>query len=112
MAISAGTSYIVWLIVFIIVLLILRAFRIQWFSAIVFSLLLAWLVLVLIFPIEQSMSDGSYMHDPANNLLGIIGIVTWILAIIYVIVKVFSDRETDDNNDCGSCGSSSGNIIF
>lgn len=89
--ISAGAALIIWLIVLIILIVILRACRIGWFSAIVFSAIVAAFVLCFVFPLD--IKNSRYRHKSEDSIFGLIWLVTAILVIIYIIWKVFTDRD-------------------
>ncbi len=93
--ISAGVAFFIWLIVLIIIIWILRAIGIAWFSTIVFSFIVATFILTLFFPLQ--FVDGRYMHKSEDAIFGLIHLITWILVIIYIIWKVFSDRAPSHN---------------
>nr|QBK90724.1 MAG: uncharacterized protein LCPAC201_00250 [Pithovirus LCPAC201] len=95
--ISVGVALCIWVVVFIILLIILRAIHIRWFSNIVFSALVAAFVLCFIFPLR--FSHGKYIHKSEDAIFGLIIVITWILVIIYIIWKVFTDY---DDNQGGS----------
>ena len=97
--ISSGWALVIWLIIFIILIVILRAIRIRWFSNIVFSALVAAFILPWIFPLRFT-PRGKYIHKSEDWLLGLILFSTAILVIIYIIWKVFTDREERPAEDC------------
>lgn len=88
--ISPVAAYIVWLVILIILIIILRAVGIRWFSTIVFSLVVAWIVLAIIYPVK--FENGIYCYNSYDCLYGFITLVTVILLVIYLIWKVFTDR--------------------
>lgn len=89
--ISPWGAYLIWFIVLIVLIWILRCFNISWFSAVVFSLVVAWIVLAAVYPVKYR--HGKYEYCNADALLGIITVFTVILVIIWFIWKVFTDRE-------------------
>lgn len=84
-------SVLIWLIVFIIVLLILKAYGIRTWSAIVFALAVALIILMLVYPFR--LVNGFYRAQGLDGLVAFIGFITAILIIIYIVQKVFSDRD-------------------
>jgi len=84
-------AYLIWFIVLIILIWILRAFGIRWFSAVVFSLVVSWIVLTCIYPYH--IRDGKYQYCSSDVLLGLITVFTVILLIVWFIWKVFTDRD-------------------
>lgn len=88
--ISPVAAYIIWLVILIILIIILRAVGIRWFSTIVFSLVVAWVVLAIIYPVK--FENGIYCYNSYDCLYGFITLVTVILLVIYLIWKVFTDR--------------------
>ena len=93
-SISVGVALCIWIVVLIILIVILRAIKIRWFSTIVFSSIVAAFVLCFIFP--PKFSHGKYTHKSEDGVFGLILVITWILLIVYVIWKVFTDY--DQNN--------------
>lgn len=89
--VNAGVAYFIWIIVFLILLWLLRAIGIKWFSTVVFSLIVATFILSLFYPLN--IVDGKYVYKSEDALFALIHLITWVLVIIYVIWKVFSDRE-------------------
>ena len=89
--ISVGVAVCIWIVVLIILIIILRAIGIRWFSTIVFSALVAAVVLCFIFPLR--FSHGKYHHKSEDGIFGLILVITWILVIIYIIWKVFTDYD-------------------
>jgi hypothetical protein len=89
--ISATVAFFIWLIVLIIVVAILRAIGIRWFSAIVFGLLVAAVVYCAFSPLR--FEHGKYIHKAEDNIFGLIMIITFILVVIYIIYKVFTDYD-------------------
>jgi len=88
---SPWAAYLIWFIVLIILIWILRAFGIRWFSAVVFSLVVSWIVLACIYPYQ--IRDGKYQYCSSDVLLGLITVFTVILVIVWFIWKVFTDRD-------------------
>ena len=89
--ISAGVAFFIWLVILLIIIWLLRSIGIRWFSTIVFSFIVATFILTLFFPLR--FHEGKYIHKSEDALFGLIHLVTWILVIIYIIWKVFSDRD-------------------
>ena len=85
-------SVLIWLIVLIVIFLILRAYGIRAWSAFVFSAAVALIILMLIYPFR--IVNGFYRASGLDGLIAFIGFVTAIIVIIYLIQKVFADRET------------------
>jgi hypothetical protein len=84
-------AYIIWFIILIVLIWILRAFNVRWFSAVVFSLVISAIVLSFIYPFK--IKHGKYQFCNADSLYGIIVAFTVIILIIWFIWKVFTDRE-------------------
>ncbi len=106
-SISVGVALCIWVVVFIILLIILRAIGIRWFSTIVFSSIVAAFVLCFIFPLK--FSHGKYMHKSEDGIFGLIIVITWILLIVYIIWKVFTDYDQNRSGHSwwGNSGKSS-----
>ncbi len=90
-SISVGVALCIWIVVLIILIVILRAIGIRWFSTIVFSSIVAAFVLCFIFPLR--FSHGKYIHKSEDGIFGLILVITWILLIVYIIWKVFTDYD-------------------
>ncbi len=90
-SLTPAAAYIIWFIILVVLIWILRAFAIKWFSTIVFAFVISSIILCFIFPID--MRDGKYNFNTGDALFGIIVVFTIILLIIWFIWKVFTDRE-------------------
>lgn len=86
-------AYLIWFIVFIVLIAILRAFKIRWFSTIVFSLVVSLIVLSFIYPFKTNKRNGKHEYCSDDAFFGFLCVITIILLIIWIIWKVFSDRE-------------------
>ena len=96
-SISPWGAYIIWFIILIVLIWILRAFGIKWFSAVVFSLVVAAIVLTCIYPFQ--FRKGKYEYCSSDALYCLIMLFTIILLIIWFIWKVFTDRDYHDNKN-------------
>lgn len=92
--ISPLAAFIIWFIVLIVLIGILRCFKIRWFSAIGFSAVVAAIVLSAIYPFQTH--NGKYEYCNTDALYGIIICFTVILIVIWIIWKVFTDIECEN----------------
>ena len=86
-----NTALLVFGLVVILVFLIARMIHIRFFSALILALLLGYLLLITIRPWQtvEGFVEGNF-----NALIYLlISVIVPILILIYVIAKVFSDRE-------------------
>ena len=84
-------AFLLWLLVLIVLFFILRSYGITWWSSLVFSLLVALIVLMFVYPFD--VQNGQYVMHPPDKLLGLICLITIIIVIVYIIQRVFTDRE-------------------
>ena len=87
---SPWAAYLIWFIVLIVFIGILRAYGIRWFSAVIFSLIISWIILACVYPFDKT--DCEYNYHSNDAFFGFITTLTVILLIIWVIWKVFTDR--------------------
>ena len=86
-----NTALFVFLLITILVFLVARMIRIRFFSALILALLVGYLTLITIRPWQtvEGFVEGNF-----NALIYLfISVIVPILVIIYVITKVFQDRE-------------------
>ena len=84
-------AFLLWLLILIVLFFILRSYNITWWSSLVFSLVVAWIILCLVYPFQ--IQNGVYISHPTDKLVALISIVTIVILIIYIIQRVFTDRE-------------------
>lgn len=89
--ISRGVAFVIWLVVLIILIWVLRAIGIRWFSAVGASLLFATLILCCVYPCEWN--DGVMVLGTKDSLFGFIVFITIVVIIIWILYKVFTDRD-------------------
>jgi uncharacterized membrane protein len=88
---SCEFAFLLWLLVLVVLFFILRNYGITWWSSLVFGLIIAWIVLVLVYPFD--ISGGRYNMHYGDGLVGLITLVTVIIVIVYLIQQVFTDRD-------------------
>lgn len=112
--ISVEFAILLWVIILVIVFFILKAYRITWWSSLVFAMLVSWIVLCLTYPFnsccmfgrngseecDDDECDRHGKHKGSNSkisndagLFCLISSVTIIIVIVYLIQRVFRDRE-------------------
>ena len=107
-AVSAGVAYFIWLIIFIVLIWLLRAIGIRWFATIVFSLLISAIILTLIYPLQ--FINGKYIRKSEDTFFHIIQTVKIVLIIIYIVWKIFTDREDKQKNGSGPSLATNSNL--
>ncbi len=112
---SVEFALLLWIIILVSVFFILKAYRITWWSSLVFALFVSWILLSLSYPFHSCLQfdrrqmtisypeecddedcDRHGKHKESKNIDGIfflISFVTIIIVIVYLIQKVFRDRE-------------------
>ena len=85
------TAILIWLVVFVLLFVILWFYGIRTWSALVFSLFIALIILLLLFPFR--VINGFYRYQTNDNLVAFIFVITVILVTIYIVQRVFSDRK-------------------
>lgn len=100
--VSVEFALLLWIIILVAVFFILKAYRITWWSSLVFSLLVSWIVLCLVYPFSSCGHfgcRGEHCNNDSNGwktgdaLFLFVGLITIIIVIIYLIQRVFRDRE-------------------
>ncbi len=101
--ISPEFAFLLWILVLIVFFFIVRSFCIKWWPSLVFAFLLAWIVLIAVFPwgLLTRWSTGT-AGCYGEGLFAVITIVTIVILIIYIIQRVFTDREKKCK--CGKFG--------
>jgi magnesium-transporting ATPase (P-type) len=94
--IQPWVAYLIWFIIFIVLIAILRAFQIRWFSTIVFSLIVSLIVLGFIYPFNTNYKTKKYEWCSDDAFFGFLCVITIVLLIIWIIWKVFTDRDCYD----------------
>ena len=85
------SAILIWLVVFVLLFVILWFYGIRTWSALVFSLFIALIILLLLFPFR--VINGFYRYQTNDNLVAFIFVITVILVTIYIVQRVFSDRK-------------------
>src|SRR5665811_296058 len=118
---GAEWSFLLWIIVLVVVFFILRNFGIGWWPALVGALIIAWFFLAFAFPWVEGCPDGDHGGngvlgrfrlnvDSRAAGVGVIGLITIILVLIYLFQQIFKDRDCiddriDDASTCDPCDS-------
>ena len=89
--VNEATAFVIWLIVLIVLIWVLRAAGIRWFSAVGFSLLIAAIVLCMVFPCHFEFGRFDFSHQK-NALFAFILFITFIIVVVWIFYKVFTDR--------------------
>jgi len=116
---SVEFAILLWIIVLVIVFFILKTYRITWWSSLVFAMLVSWIILCLAYPFStcpkfnrnnhsnkyssECRDDDFDRHDKHresehnitndDELFLLISLVTILIVIVYLIQRVFRDRE-------------------
>ena len=114
---SVEFAFLLWVIILVIIFFILKAYRITWWSSLVFALIVSWIVLCLVYPMSrcgnkdkrhssydgytdyESDYDCDDHHDDKHEwrsedaLFCLITLVTVVIVLVYIIQRVFRDRE-------------------
>lgn len=122
--ISVEFAILLWIIILVIVFFILKTYRITWWSSLVFSMLVSWIVLCLAYPFsacpkfnrsdkrsnnhsnkyssecsdddcDRHRNHMTFTNNITNEdgLFYLISLVTIVIVIVYLIQRVFRDRE-------------------
>lgn len=108
--ISPWGAYLIWFIILIVLIWILRAFNIRWFSAIVFSLIVSCIVLSALYPFKTK--NGKYEYCSSDALFGVISVFSIILVIIWFIWKVFTDRDCTEGKLTMDASADTGDVSY
>lgn len=125
--------FVLWIIILVVVFFIVRSFGVRWWSSLVFALVVAWILLVVLFPMDHVFNlfgifhgkdrDGHHDRDCDRDdcddrdcgrhekdcsggwLFCFITLLTVVIVIVYLIQRVFRDREENcDGNTMGRLG--------
>lgn len=80
----------IYLLVVIIIFVIARRMRIRIFSSLSLALLLAWIALQLIYPINRVITE--YVPLTWKTLYTIIFLITPLVIFVYVLLNALTDR--------------------
>lgn len=86
-----NTSLLIFLLVAILVFIVAKFFGILTFSSIVLALLISYFILMTIQP--WASIEGLTEGNPSTLLYFLISVFIPIIILIYVVTRIFSDRE-------------------
>lgn len=114
-------AFVLWIIIVVVVFFIVRSYGVHWWSAIVFALLTAWVLLAVLFPWDNIFDlfrkDDDHHRECDRDecdhrdcgrrkkdctgawLFCFIGLLTVVVVVVYLIQRVFRDRDTDGCNN-------------
>ena len=100
-------ALLIWLLVLVILFFILRSYCIRWWSAFVFALFIAWIVLVAVYA-PSGYRNGGWNRCNSDWFVGLISLVTFVIILVYVGQRVFHDRNRKDcKSSCSDTSSES-----
>lgn len=96
-------AFFAWLIIFIVLFFVVRAYHTNWWSTFVFALFFSTLILLFIYPMDDFQLDlltsRRNKHDrdcsrriTSDRLLALIVLITLVVLIVYLFQRVFNDR--------------------
>lgn len=92
--------FILWLLILVVIFFILRSKKVNWWSALALSILIALIVLITAYPYNIPKMIGSRIVNSADQLLGLIIVVSILIIIVYIIDRISKNSLYSVKRSC------------